>query len=87
MKAARRMAHERWAIKEVCTNKLDGHREWFHWSGTAPLLFATKRQASSYIKEKYGHRHRRPDLRKEPFCWRMPKPVKVRVELHEVRHD
>lgn len=46
-------------------------------------LFETKRGCQLYIKEKYGYLARRPDLRKEPHCWRMPKPVSVTVTVRE----
>ena len=74
----------RWAIKETCDNKLDGHREWFHWDGTLPFLFRTRREAREYINEHFGYIRNRPDLQREPHCWKIPKPVKVRVELHEL---
>ena len=74
----------RWAIKDAYTNVLDGHREWFHWEDARPVLFVTKREAIAYIKERYSYRRNRHDLRKEPFCWRMPKAVKVEVILKEV---
>jgi hypothetical protein len=43
----------------------------------------TKREAQEYIKEKYGYIAKRKDLREEPFGWRMPTPIKVKITIQE----
>jgi len=70
-----------WVAKWSQTNKLDGHREYYIGHGW--LLFKTRDECRAYIKEKFGYIAKRRDLRTEPHCWRVPKPVKVRVELIE----
>lgn len=50
-----------------------------------PLLFKTRAEARRYINERWGYIHTRRDLRRPPHGWRMPRAVKVRVILEEVR--
>ena len=83
-----------WAIKFDSTNRLDGHREYFagraDWeipeaSGYRTMVFETRRQARDFIKERYSYVANRPDLRREPHCWRVPKPVRVSVTVTEAK--
>ncbi len=60
-------------------NRLDGVCEHLLYENCLPVLFRTKREAVSFIKEKYGYISTRPDLKAEPFCWRVPKAVRVKV--------
>lgn len=76
---------ERWAVLWRSQNCLDGKREYFLWECGNPMLFTTRAQARSYIKERYGYIATRPDLRAEPHGWRSPKAVKVRVILVPTR--
>ncbi len=73
-----------WAAKWSQTSQLDGHREhlclWHR--ATVPALFHTRRECLEYIQERWGYIRDRKDLRCEPHCWRVPKPV--RVEVREV---
>lgn len=74
-----------WAAKWSQTNQLDGHQEWLClWDRDAdfPRLFRTRRECREYIERKFGYIRDRKDLRREPCCWRVPKPV--RVEVREV---
>ena len=48
---------------------------------TLPVLFRTRREAREWIDTHYGYITRRPDLRAEPFRWRMPCPVRVTVNI------
>jgi len=74
---------KRWAVK---------WDELFHYDrlfesefGSRPLLFPTKAKAKAYIKDKWGYILDRPDLRRPPHNWRMPKAVMVKVILEEVK--
>src|SRR5579859_2723074 len=49
-----------------------------------PFFFDTKNACQAYITEKWGYIARRDDLRREPHCWRVPKPVKVIVQIGEL---
>jgi len=49
----------------------------------APALFRTREQARDWIRRHYGYLRGRPDLRREPHGWRMPKPVKVTIAVAE----
>lgn len=49
-----------------------------------PLLFATRREASDYARDRFGYIATRKDLREAPHYWRMPKPVRVMVSVIEV---
>ncbi len=74
-----------WAAKWSQTNQLDGHREHLClWKPgqDRPTMFRTRRECVEYIEQHWGYIRDRKDLRCEPHCWRMPKPV--RVEVREV---
>jgi hypothetical protein len=83
-----------WAVKWVSDNELDGHRE--HLLGAANIVkpeevggynimvFGSRRHARAYIEENYGYVRTRPDLRREPHGWKMPRAVKVAVVVMEV---
>lgn len=48
------------------------------WHG--PLtVYRTRREARAWIEEHFGYLRHRPDLRAEPFGWRMPRAVRVTV--------
>ena len=52
-------------------------------SGYRALAFETRAEAREWVREKWAYLRDRPDLRAEPFCWRMPKPVRVAVQILE----
>lgn len=72
-----------WAIKWHSKNKLDGETIYFVKNGTLPYLFDTRQEARDVIKTKFGYIKDSPDLRREPYEWRMPRAVKVRVTIEE----
>lgn len=74
----------RWAVEWHSRNKLDGDVQYFMWTLEGPRLFRTRREAREWIFRQYGYILRRPDVRKEPHGWRLPRPVKVRVVLTRV---
>lgn len=74
---------KRWGVKFHSKNKLDGIRSFFVFENYFPVLFFTKREAMEYIKGRYGYLKDRKDLRQEPFGWRMPKPIKITIEISE----
>lgn len=67
----------RWTLKWV------GNETHVLWNDTKPLLFRTRTEARAWATEHYGYIRRRPDLRRAPHNWRMPKPVQVDVILRE----
>ncbi len=74
---------KRWAVK---------WHERFHYDGlfssefgSRPLLFHTRAKARKYIEDQWGYIRDRPDLRRPPHNWRMPKAVLVKVILEEVK--
>ena len=75
----------RWAIKIEERSKLDGRREYIVGGGT--LTFKTRAECRLYIEGRYGYIKYRRDLRRDPHYWRMPKAVKVRLELIEVSDE
>lgn len=90
----RRASHTNhyWAAKQDDTNQLDGRTFqlclWWWKSpkvehGTVLQLFSTRSECRAWIEYEYGYLRRRPDLKREPFCWRMPRAVKVTVEVTE----
>jgi hypothetical protein len=71
----------KWGAIWYSKNKLDGVTEHIIFENGLPVLFTTKREIREFIKQKYGYIAKRKDLRAEPHGWRMPKLVKVKVEL------
>lgn len=80
-----------WAIQHRHRNRLDGYREWYEGAASVekptPLagyltkVFKTRREANEYIQQQYAYIRTRKDLRSEPHGWRMPRAVKVVVEI------
>ena len=55
------------------------------WKDCLPLLFVTRKECRAYIDSNYGYIRDQYDLQNPPHNWRMPKAVKVKVILKEVR--
>lgn len=70
-----------WALLWRSQNQLDGYREHVMFENCRPLLFDTRREAREYREQKYGYLRSRPDLKAEPFGWRMPLPIKVQMKF------
>lgn len=69
-----------WAAKWSQTNRLDGRREHLClWHLRKMQIFQTRQECRDFIEQEYGYIRKRPDLKREPHCWRVPKAVKVRV--------
>jgi len=71
-----------WAILWRSENRLDGKQE--HLVGTPyhpcrTVLFDTRQEARAFIAEQYGYIRNHPDLRAEPFGWKMPQAVRVKI--------
>lgn len=74
-----------WAAKWHAPNdESDGH---FLGDGFGVAIFATRAQCRAWIEERYGYIKRRADLRAAPFFWRMPRAVRVRVTVGEMRSE
>lgn len=69
-----------WALQFRARNVF-GSYEYLIPSDRRPKLFLTRSDARAYRDEHYGYIRQRPDLRKEPHGWFLPRPVKVKVEL------
>lgn len=70
-----------WALKLQTETKLDGVREHLICEPVGVVkLFRTRKDAMLYRKHNYAYIRFRPDLRREPHCWRMPFPVHVTVQ-------
>lgn len=75
----------RWAILWRQENQLDGKREHLVGDGhDLPLMFLTRAECRSHLRDRYGYIRTRPDLKTEPHGWKMPRVVKivVAVEYH-----
>lgn len=83
-----------WAIKWRSKNRLDGKRSNLvgryafgvpdvpaHMAGYTLMAFKTRKDAQAHIREYYSYIKDRPDLRREPFGWMMPQPVRVRITV------
>ena len=78
---------QRWALEWRSVNALDGERRHLIFENGIPALFTSRAAARAYAQNRYGYIIRRPDLRKEPHGWRMPRPVRVTVELSQQKRD
>ena len=47
------------------------------------MAFKTRAQARLHIEDYYGYIRTRPDLRAPPNNWKMPVPVRVKIEVME----
>jgi hypothetical protein len=69
-----------WAIIWRNHNVLSGESTHLIHVGCVPILFPTRAEARKYIEMAYGYIRRRPDLRRDPHGWRIPKAVRATVE-------
>lgn len=79
----------RWAAKWRSKNKLDGVDEHLCLFKHRELIgvFYTRADCRKFIKENYGYIANRRDLKQEPFGWRVPTAVRVKVSVTELRTD
>ena len=77
---------DRWAVKWISDNALDGKHEHLCLSKNRELIriFRTRADARRRRDEEYGYILHRKDLRAEPHGWKFPKVVRVRVVLEEL---
>ena len=67
-----------WGLEWYSRNALDGETRHLLWDGpTKPLLYSTRDEARADALKRYGYIKTRPDLRREPYGWRLPRPVRV----------
>jgi hypothetical protein len=79
------MKHYLWAAQWHSKCRLDGETKYLCYSSDClPKLFRTRAACRAWIKAKYGYIAERPDLRAEPFGWKMPKPVRVQLVVYEL---
>lgn len=77
-------SYEYWAIRHVSYNRLDGYHEYLEGdpdTQTHLRLFQSRSGAREYISQKHGYMRTRPDLKREPFGWKVPVAVKVTLEF------
>jgi hypothetical protein len=48
-----------------------------------PFIFKTRRITRMFINHNWGYIRDRKDLQAEPYGWKMPIPVRVKVEMME----
>lgn len=53
-------------------------------SGFHPPLFRTRSGARAYIREQYEYIKHREDFRRQPHGWKLPRAVRVRMELRDL---
>lgn len=68
-----------WSLLWRQQTRLDGLTEHLIYNECKPVLFRTRREARAFAVKEYGYIKYRKDLRVEPHCWRLPKPVRVEV--------
>jgi hypothetical protein len=77
-----------WGVEFHSLNAVDGDHRHLQWDNTPehtfPHLFRTRRECAAYIKRHWAYLRERPDLRREPFGWRMPRPVRVLMRIEKL---
>jgi hypothetical protein len=61
-------------------NRLDGETKYLLGDGQSPMIFNSRAKARTVAQIKFGYIKTRADLRAEPHGWRMPRPVRVKIE-------
>lgn len=75
----------RWAVQFRSDNRLDGRTRRIIWKAGEPLLFFTRAAARAWVKEHLDYIGKRPDLRREPHGWKVPRVVRVTVDIKEFK--
>ena len=70
-----------WGIKWVSDSRLDGHTEYICGTLTGWEVFRTRAEARSFRNSHYGYIRDRPDLKAEPFGWKLPQVIKVIISI------
>ena len=70
----------RWGLMWRSEDRLDGKDRHLICEHCLPKLFRTRSEARAFADQHYGYIKTRHDLRKA-YGWRMPVPVRVKVEL------
>jgi hypothetical protein len=82
----RRRVLRRWAVEWYARNQRDGVTSYVLWKEpTVPALFLTRQAARAWIERQYGYIRHRRDLRTEPHGWRLPRAIRVDVDIKPVR--
>lgn len=68
-----------WAAEWNSKNYLDGDNRHIIYRDLLPALFRTRRECREFINDRYGYIRDRDDLRREPYGWRLPRAIKVKV--------
>ncbi|KKK83760.1 hypothetical protein LCGC14_2790120, partial [marine sediment metagenome] len=74
-----------WAGEWRSRNNLDGERRHIINENCLPVLFRTRSECRTYLKDRYGYITERQDLRDEPHGWRMPQAVKITITMEEMK--
>lgn len=76
----------RWGAEWYSRNRLEGVSRYLLWKGpNEPAIFATRSDARAWVAERYGYIRHRPDLREEPHGWRVPRAIRVVVDIKPIR--
>lgn len=70
-----------WVVLHRRNSLLDGKVEHIQMSDCFPKFFHTRKEARSFIKEKFGYLKNRPDLRAKPHGIRAPIAIKATVTI------
>jgi hypothetical protein len=85
VKKPRKLKFKSWAVAWESKNSRE-HRSHYLWDmGQAPALFRTRALARAFADERLGYIRKRPDLRAEPYGWKMPQAVRVTVTVDVTR--
>ena len=69
-----------WAVEWPRRTRLNGDQRNLVWDPIDRYrLFPTRQECRAYIEREWAFLRTRPDLRAEPYGWRMPRAVRVTV--------
>ena len=70
-----------WCPEWHSKNRLDGEKRYLMYKDGFPALFNTRQECRDWIHHTHGYILERSDLRVEPHGWRLPRAVRVKLEL------
>ena len=71
-----------WAVEWRSHNLLDGDQRHLMFRHP-PRLYFTRKECLADIDSGWGYLRQRPDLHREPYGWRMPRPVRVTITAND----
>lgn len=75
-----RLECTRWGLMWRSFNQIECLTLALMFDDGLPLLFKTRAEARAFANKEYGYIRERKDLQTEPHGWKVPLPIRVRIE-------